>query len=746
MAEPVRSKRAAAESPQPLAVLATRGDGSFRLAIERPDFYLLRIAAPGFAPVEARLAPLLGDLTLPPIELVSKASKPAPAAPRPVPEAVRASGFLVGRLVSAFDGSPIGHGLIWSAEQPAFFARSDEQGRFRLALPERGSKAIEATASGFARQQLRISAQRGPRLQIALALAGRPAFGAIRDRTADPVDAARVILVPRDAEGAQPLSALSDPAGAFHFDLVPPGAFDLFVKAAGFAPLTLPTLLVPAGAEPWDLGTAFLAAGEAIEGRVVDDGGSAIAGARVRVLSEEAEEGRPSAATEAQVTTDEAGRFTLADQPAGTPCRLEVSASGFTPALTSGVAPTAEPITVVLRSAGRLSGTVLTGGSPVKGAVVVAEIAEGSPLAGRRFYTESDAHGRFLLADVEPGNLSLTAAAAGYADSGPLSLTLAAGELRAGLELHLAAGGSVSGNVSSGRGAPLADVVIEAFSEGGQQGGAAPSRRTAVSDRAGRFRLGGLQPGPWIFSASRPEFARKVARREVGAGEQPLNLTLESGAELAGTIANEAGEPVPGARVALSPTEGGAPELRLLPPLPGREVTSQADGSFRFSGIEDGSYRLRASKPGFAPAEPPEPIAFTGAPVADRVLRLARGRSVGGRLLGLPYSRLAGLEVFAFQDDGRSAQGEIEPTGGYRIRDLAPGRWHVVAEVEETGERAVGQILVGEEPALLDLDFAASKSIERPRDDRGGKRQPPAVEGNQPTRPLGGPRFQRRNP
>src|SRR6185295_14985369 len=133
MAEPVTAKGVVAEPPQALAVLATKGDGSFRLSIERPDFYLLRIEAPGFGPVEHRLAPLLRDLHLPVLELAPAGSKPAAAAPRPAPVAATPSRFLAGRLVSARDGSPIRRGLVWSADQPAFFARSDDQGKFRLA-------------------------------------------------------------------------------------------------------------------------------------------------------------------------------------------------------------------------------------------------------------------------------------------------------------------------------------------------------------------------------------------------------------------------------------------------------------------------------------------------------------------------------------------------------------------------------------------------------------------------------------
>jgi hypothetical protein len=474
--------------------------------------------------------------------------------------------------------------------------------------------------------------------------------------------------------------------------------------------------VVPTGSEPWDLGTAFLATGVAIEGRVVQDDGSAVAGARVRVLSEHSSKGADS-----QVLADDDGRFTLADQIAGMPSRLEVTASGFTSLLTPAVVPpTSEPITIVLATSCQVSGTVFAGGNPVADAVVVAAVDDGSPLLGRRFYTVSDAEGHFLLQDLEPGKLALSASAEGGAESRRISMVLPAGERRDNLEIHLEAGGTLSGTVSSSTGTPLKDVTIEAFAETGESGGNASGRPTAVSDTAGLFRISGLQPGSWLFSASHTGFPRKVARQRIGNGNHSLDFILDSGSEITGRVTDESGTPVPGAQIVLS-LAGGRPQgLDLLLPVRDSQVVSQADGSFRFTGIEEGSYRLLASKAGFAPAEPTETLTIAGEPVEGLLLRLEQGNSISGRLLGLSYDELARIEICAFQTEGRRARGEVDPAGGYRLSDLAPGPWYVVAEVEETGKRAVGQVSVGAEPASLDLDFAnpppAVQSDPQPRD------------------------------
>jgi len=675
--------------------LSARSDagGKFTVPLAADGSRWLEAAASGFArqrlAVPSKPGSLLKIALDPVFSLAGKVVEPSG---RPV----------AGAEIRAFSlASPL---------RAAALCTSGADGAFRLSglAADRGYR-LEVHREGYgpARQDVTAALRPAERGNLVLVLrAGRAAFGMIRGPAGQPLRAARVTLIPSDAGGAPIPAAASDQAGVFRFEAIPPGSFTLSVRATGFAPLALPGLVVPAGAKPWDLGTAFLKPGVTIEGRVVQGDGSPVPDARVRVLSEEAEKGRSPAEASAQAATDEEGRFTLADQPAGTPCRLEVVAAGFLPVLTPDVVPpTPEPVTVVVAPSSQISGTVLAGGSPVAGAVVVAAVDDGTPLSGLRFYASSEADGHFLLRDLEPGGLLLSASAEGYAESRRVRVTLPAGGRRDDLEIHLETGGTVSGTVSTRTGAPLDGATIEAFAEAPGRDGAIPGGRTATSDRAGRFRLAGLEPGPWIFSASHPELARKVVRLRIGTGDHPLDFVLDPGSEIAGTVTNQGGTPVAGAQILLSPA-GGAAGGGPLPPAQGREVVSQADGSFRFIGVEDGSYRLRASKTGFAPDEPAEILAVAGAPIAGKVLRLVPGSSIRGRLLGLPQNELARVEVFASQSAEKTARGEVDPTGGYRLLDLEPGPWFVVAEVEETGKRAAGQVLLGGEPADLDLDFA----------------------------------------
>src|ERR1700678_294106 len=65
----------------------------------------------------------------------------------------------------------------------------------------------------------------------------------------------------------------------------------------------------------------------------------------------------------------------------------------------------------------------------------------------------------------------------------------------------------------------------------------------------------------------------------------------QSGASLSGTVKDPQGRPVPGATLTLFSRSGAA----------GSATTSDSTGGYRFEGLPEGDYLLRASAPGFAP-------------------------------------------------------------------------------------------------------------------------------------------------
>src|SRR5580698_4299956 len=67
-------------------------------------------------------------------------------------------------------------------------------------------------------------------------------------------------------------------------------------------------------------------------------------------------------------------------------------------------------------------------------------------------------------------------------------------------------------------------------------------------------------------------------------------VSAQSGASITGAVKDPQGQPIPGATLTLFSRTGAA----------GNATTSDSSGSYRFTGLPEGDYLLRAAAPGFA--------------------------------------------------------------------------------------------------------------------------------------------------
>jgi hypothetical protein len=77
-------------------------------------------------------------------------------------------------------------------------------------------------------------------------------------------------------------------------------------------------------------------------------------------------------------------------------------------------------------------------------------------------------------------------------------------------------------------------------------------------------------------------------------------------------------------------------EASVEPATTGAILTaaSSADGSFRFTAVGDGTFRLSGNAPGFAEGYAPGEIQVAGQAVRGLELRLSRGATLTGKVLG----------------------------------------------------------------------------------------------------------------
>jgi protocatechuate 3,4-dioxygenase beta subunit len=242
-----------------------------------------------------------------------------------------------------------------------------------------------------------------------------------------------------------------------------------------------------------------------------------------------------------------------------------------------------------------------------------------------------------------------------------------AGQQRAG-----SAGVSIDGVVRDAAGQPREGVTVRAAVDG-ERG--YELRRTTATDASGRFRFEALDPElRWMVSADDPDSARQwIGERhvELKDASTPIELVLQPPQTLSGTVRNEEGQPVAGARVTLirefpvderKPLQGhGDQDLAV--------TTTDAQGRFSLDRLRPGWVALMLDHPDYART-------FTGLPrpqagQQDVELVIERGYTLSGRVManGQP---LAGVAI-----EASTPNLSHRPIGEWSVRTDQLGRFEL---------------------------------------------------------------------
>lgn len=622
--------------------------------------------------------------------------------------------------------------LVGGRGEAALVARTAKDGGFRLpSLPSGAAWQLACRREGYAEATASVS-ELSPReeregLEIVLHRA-RQGVGTVSDLDERAVAGATVKLKkarPQRASGRRVVMRgpgagddetveTTDGRGRFAVPDLAAGRYDLEVRAEGYSPLVTRGIEVPEGDDDVDLGTVVLAPGLVVHGRVVDAAGMPVAGAGVRVGDQDRQ--RPGMPPQilrmillsepVKTTTDAQGVFTVSGLKEGL-LNLLVTHDGFVAAPVSGLAvPSEEIAEVVLQPSSRVSGRVVdAAGAPFAeaGVQAISETSGSAPGFGLGPRALSAADGSFELQDVEPGPATVEAAANGFKTFRLSGLTVPEGGALEDVELVLEPGAVVSGTVFAPDGRPAIDATLSATQPGDGRP-RFPGGERNRSDGWGAYSLSGLDVGRYTVVAEHDTFGTAARDLEVTEGvlSYTLDLVFQGGVDVSGQVSGPGGEPVAGAWVRLEQASFSFNEP---------QAETGEDGSFVVSGVQAGKYRARASKEGYAEVRSEE-VTVAASPVAGLELRLARGATLSGALLGLGEDEVSETSVTASRErDYRG--GEVEPGGTYRISDLGPGAWNVSARVRGSGRRASGRVEIseGEAEARLDLEFATGFTL-----------------------------------
>jgi hypothetical protein len=280
----------------------------------------------------------------------------------------------------------------------------------------------------------------------------------------------------------------------------------------------------------------------------------------------------------------------------------------------------------------------------------------------------------------------------------------------------------IAGLVRNSKGEAVVSADVFAF--GGEAGG---SRNTAT-DPEGRFRLEGFGPDRPVMVNVRAGGYASLQKRLTPSPEEVV-LVLKTSGTVRGRVEDAVtNRPITDFTAAYTEAQGGfAGGMRIV--MGGGETQKafqSPDGSFELADVPPGKWIIRASSPGYRPADVSGIELAEGETKDGIVVSLKKGAVVSGRVLdprrgtGVPNASVAwsegsqggmgpGIAVLARLEGGAETAVTTDADGRYRFDGLPPGKITLSASHPDFLE--VSKPVELEDEANVDLTLALGGSI-----------------------------------
>lgn len=456
---------------------------------------------------------------------------------------------------------------------------------------------------------------------------------------------------------------------------------------------SLPSHVAP-GTDPVDVGDLVCVLGGSISGRIVDEAGNGIAGAKVSAWTpEHAAGGGPgmmvfgdTGRDNGRITTsDGAGNFRIDGLKVGTATAL-AEKDGFAVASRRDIeverGGLAGDVRLTLAAGASIAGTV-TGpdGKPIAGAVVsvmdtVLDFSEAG-LGGSFERTKEatvDATGSFALGGLKKADYHVFARAPGCLNLVRKSVPAGTRDLRLALERS----GVVHGCVRQATdGKAVADFDVDMDFDGvGFFGmgpieparvlrGAEAAAAAGVDEAPGLFAIVDLPSTKVGFTVRAHGFAPvKVSALDVAAGGRVTkDVEMTPALTLTGVVLGPERQPIANASVTLSAVEedsgpggfrtrvayragaGHGTTANFIGDDGARHAVTDEAGRFELTGLEAGNFELRASHDEWAPSDKQTLELKAGAEIDEVTLLVKAGGAVEGKTFDADGNVLADAQV-----------------------------------------------------------------------------------------------------
>jgi protocatechuate 3,4-dioxygenase beta subunit len=480
-----------------------------------------------------------------------------------------------------------------------------------------------------------------------------------------------------------PRSATSEDDGSFTFDKLVSRTYALTAQSGDHlvgGPVTYK--LTPKS----DPVVIRLSEGATVTATVVDENKRPITGADVRAYD--------MAGT--SMKTDAKGEAVLRPVRPGY-VAVQAVADGYAPNTgyaTVGSAGAKATLTLTLHKGYAVSGRVIDeAGKPIAKAKVMTSGAEWSgdwtpeDAGGDDHRGSSDVvtndKGEFAFRALSSGPHTLIAIDGEHAPG--RTPVVVDGRALAGIEITMKTGGTIAGRVVDVDRKPVAFVPVRVAGTGNQMW--TLGRRQAISDKDGKFELRGLVRTKLQARAESDQAASKVVEVDLTTQSEnkDVELVLDVVGTIAGVVVDDTGAPMPEVLVNAFPDIMGGASTDALALADMSSVTTDGAGAFTIHGLPEGAYKLWPTRGRAGGQEWGQN--GTSAKTGDLKVRLTLPAS--GELVGK-------LEITAGDTPARPPtlarihvgyQAPVVIEGGkFSVKDLTPGKYHVVFRGPEFAE------------------------------------------------------------
>jgi protocatechuate 3,4-dioxygenase beta subunit len=537
-------------------------------------------------------------------------------------------------------------------------------GHYKIAGLPPGLQTLEATwRTDFTASQSAVRVAVANEAEVALRLArGAVIAGTVVDETTRrPIAGASVSATDADY-GPLRRTARTDARGRYRIAGLGSRSYSVGVAKPGYLPTSIVGIAAAIGAPP--AVNVALAPAARLAGRVLDQNGGPVPGARVAV--DGGSPGRRAYSGFHRTLSAADGSYRIRNLPPGRNFLITAQKPGYVVARRAGVVlkggAATDPVDLTMRKGLEARGRVVdSSGNPVPGAEVRVAKRENGRGPWYSFSSArpdapdavSAADGGFAARGLEEGEYSLTVSREGYASKTIHGLVVRPETENAWGSVTLAPGVAIAGTVRTSAGQPIPGAQVAWFPSG--QGGGYTREDAATADPEGKFRVDGLTPNVAVQLTVSAEGYGNASKSATPPTEE-VAFVLRAGATVRGRVEDgDTKRPVTEFTIVRGSRQTGGGSTFFMRSWDVRDPPIQSEqGAFELSNVAPGKITLQVSAAGFRTGDVTLDVS-EGETKDGVVVPLRRGGSIQGRVLD--GARMTGISNAAvrWRSTGASA-------------------------------------------------------------------------------------------